>query len=116
MRDTNKRLRDVQEAITKIKRYASRGRDVFDEDELIQTWIIHNLEIIGEASRSIPQDFKNQHPEIQWKAISGMRNVLIHGYFGINTNRVWDVINHDLPGLKASVDALLNTDNGKSEG
>jgi uncharacterized protein with HEPN domain len=89
-------------------KYAGEGRDAFDQNELIQTWVIHHLEIIGEASRAIPQDFRNRHPEIEWKEISGMRNALIHGYFEINTNRVWDTITHDLPRLKASVDALLN--------
>ncbi len=115
MRDINERLRDMQEAITKIMKYASRGREAFDQDELIQTWVIHHMEIIGEASRAIPQEFRNQHPEIEWKQISGMRNALIHGYFEINTNRVWDTIIQDLPHLKASVDALLNTDSEGDE-
>jgi uncharacterized protein with HEPN domain len=115
VRDINERLCDIQEAITKIMKYTSRGHEAFDQDELIQTWVIHHLEIIGEASRAIPQDFRNQHPEIEWKQISGMRNALIHGYFEINTNRVWDTITQDLPRLKASVDALLNTNSGEDE-
>lgn len=115
MRETSERLRDIQKAITKIMKYASQGREAFDQDELIQTWVIHHMEIIGEASRAIPQDFRNQHPEIEWKEISGMRNALIHGYFEINTNRVWDTITYDLPRLKASIDALLDTESGEDE-
>lgn len=107
MRDPYERLRDIQEAITQIIKYTDSGRQSFDQDELVQTWVIHHLEIIGEAARSIPQGFKNNHPEIPWKQIYGMRNILIHQYFGINRDRVWAVVEDDLPTLKASVDAIL---------
>ena len=109
MRDTFERLRDIQEAITRITKYTNQGRDTFDENELVQTWVIHHLEIIGEAVRAIPQDFKDQHPEISWRQITGMRNVLVHVYFGISRDRVWAVVERDLPNLKTSIDALLNT-------
>lgn len=88
MRDTTERLQDIQEAIARIVKYTSQGRSAFDESELVQTWVIHHLEIIGEAVRSIPQDFKDLHPGIQWKQISRMRNVLIHIYFGVDTDIV----------------------------
>lgn len=109
MRDAAERLRDIQEAITRITKYTNQGRHIFDQDELVQTWVIHHLEIIGEAVRSIPQDFKDIHPEISWKQISRMRNILIHIYFGVDLDIVWEVVERDLPGLKASIDALLNT-------
>lgn len=64
MRDTTERLRDVQEAISRITKYSVLGRQKFEEDELIQSWIIHHLGIIDEAVWAIPQDFKNLHPEI----------------------------------------------------
>lgn len=108
MRDTNERLRDIQEAVIKIMKYASQGRERFDQDELVQTWIVRHLEIIGEAARAIPQDFKNQHLEIPWRQINGMRNILVHIYFGIDRNRIWEAVEHDLPVLKASVDAFLS--------
>ena len=109
MRDPFERLRDIQDAIEKIMKYTNQGRQAFDQDELVQTWVIHHLEIIGEAVRSIPRDFRNHHPEIPWRQISGMRNILVHAYFGINRNRVWSVVEHDLPNLKTSIDAILNT-------
>lgn len=65
MRDTTERLRDIQEAINNITKYTSKGRQVFDEDELVQTWVIRHLEIIGEATRAIPQEFKARHPECE---------------------------------------------------
>ncbi len=70
MRDPYERLRDVQEAITHILKYTNRGRDLFYQDELVQTWVIRHLEIIGEAVRAIPQDFRDLHPEIPWKQIN----------------------------------------------
>ena len=107
MRDTQERLRDIQEAITRITKYTSQGRVAFDESELVQTWVVHHLEIIGEAARSISPEFKDVHPEIPWKQISGMRNILIHIYFGIDRDIVWAVVERDLPLLKNSIDTLL---------
>jgi uncharacterized protein with HEPN domain len=100
-------LRDVQEAILHILKYTSQGSDSFYQDELVQTWVIHHLEIIGEAVRTIPQEYKNNHPEVPWKQISRMRNVLIHIYFGLDQDIIWEVVEHDLPDLKSSVDAIL---------
>jgi uncharacterized protein with HEPN domain len=114
VRDVYERLHDIQEAIERIWKYTNQGQNLFDQDELIQTWVIYHLEIIGEAARAIPQDFKNLHPEISWRQINGMRNILIHHYFGINQDRIWAVIEHDLPVLKSSVDALLTGQEGTS--
>jgi uncharacterized protein with HEPN domain len=62
--------------------------------------VIHHLQIIGEAVRGITADFKAAHPEIPWSDIIGMRNILIHHYFGIDRDAVWKVVEHDLPLLK----------------
>jgi uncharacterized protein with HEPN domain len=78
MRDDRERLLDIQEAIERIERYAARGREAFEQDELIQTWILHNLQILCEAARAISSDLKQQHPEITWLQIAGMRNILVH--------------------------------------
>ena len=107
MRDTSERLRDIQEAISRITKYTQLGRQAFDENELIQNWVVHHLEIIGEASRSIPQDYKDKYPIIEWARISRMRNVLIHIYFGVDMDIVWEVVERDLPLLKTQVDAIL---------
>ena len=84
MRDVSERLLDIQEAIRQFTKYTNLGRLSFDQNELVRIWVIHHLEIIGEATRSIPQEFKNSHPEVPWNQISRMRNVLIHIYFGID--------------------------------
>lgn len=108
MRDINERLRDIQEAISHIMKYTHQGRDSFDQNELIQTWVVHYLGIIGEAARAIPQDYKMLHPEISWKSINGMRNIIVHHYFGIDFDVAWSVVENDLPILKTQVDAILN--------
>ena len=110
MRETVERLRDIHEAIVRIEKYTQLGRTFFDQDELIQTWVIHHLEIIGEAARAIPQDYRRSHPEVSWGQIRGMRNVLVHIYFGIDLDIVWAVVEHDLPQLKSSIETILDVD------
>jgi uncharacterized protein with HEPN domain len=107
MRDDRERMLDIQEAIERIQKYAERGREAFERDELIQTWILHNLQILGEAARAISADFKQQHPEVSWQQIAGMRNILVHDYFGIDVSIVWEVVERDLPILRQQVLVML---------
>jgi uncharacterized protein with HEPN domain len=69
MRDDRERLLDIQEAITRIERYTELGRDAFEQDELIQNWMISHLQIIGEACRALSEDLRGRYPEIPWRAI-----------------------------------------------
>jgi uncharacterized protein with HEPN domain len=84
MREINERLYNILEAITCIEKYTQNGRTSFDKDELVQTWVIHHLEIIGEAARALPQDYRSSHPGTNWRQIGGMRNIHVHMYFGID--------------------------------
>lgn len=84
-----------------------QGRPAFDQDELIQTWIVHHLQLIGEASRAISDAFRDAHSEIPWHEIVGMRNILVHHYFGVDKNVVWSVVENDLPPIEASVRKAL---------
>ncbi len=107
MRDDRERLLDVREAIEKIEKYAHRGRDAFNSDELIQTWIVHHVQIIGEACRGLSSEFRDQYPAFPWSKIVGMRNILVHQYFGIDRDVVWAVVDRDLPDLKTKIEAIL---------
>ncbi len=109
MRDDNERLRDIQEAIERIERYAAQGRESFEQNELIQTWILHHLQILCEAARTISVEFKQQHPEVAWPQIAGMRNILVHHYFGIDLAIVWAVVERELPVLKQQLADLLDS-------
>ena len=83
MRDDREWLLDILEAIERIEKYSSMGRGIFEDDELIQNWIVHQLQVIGEALRSISDDFRREHDDIPWKETIGMRNILVHRYFEI---------------------------------
>jgi len=107
MRDPKERLRDILDAITRIERYAARGREAFEQEELIQVWIFHHIQIIGEAAAHLGRDFHDAHPEVSWPQIVAMRNVLVHEYFGVDLGEVWKTVEHDLPDLKAKIEALL---------
>jgi uncharacterized protein with HEPN domain len=109
LRDPIERLRDIQEAIAAIERHSSRERSEFDRDELLQAWFLRHLQIIGEASRAIPEDIRILAPEIPWRQIAGMRNVLVHGYFDVDTDLVWDTATRDIPRVKPAIERLLNT-------
>jgi len=107
VRDPRERLRHILEAIAQIKRYASRGRQAFEGDELIQSWVVHRLQIIGEAARALPQAVRDRAPDIPWSEMVGMRHVLVHDYFGVDTEMVWGVVERGLPPLKQKIEALL---------
>jgi uncharacterized protein with HEPN domain len=107
MRDSRERLRDIQEAIARIERYTIQGRTAFDLDDLIQTWVVHHLQIIGEAANALPQDIRDQAPAIPWRKIIGMRNILVHHYFAVDRVVVWGVVEQDLPELRSAIDAML---------
>ena len=103
MRDEKERLFDILDAIERIKKYAAKGRVAFEQDELIQNWIVHHLQVIGEAAANLSYEFTGTHPEIPWDKIIGMRNILVHHYFGIDLNVVWSAVENDLPVLEASL-------------
>ena len=107
MRSDRLRLEDVHEAAERIDRYAARGREAFDRDELVQTWIVHHLQIIGEACRALSPEFRALPPEIPWAQIIGMRNILVHQYFGMDREAVWSAAVRDVPALKSQIGTLF---------
>ena len=113
MRDDRERLRDIDEAIEKIEKYVSIGYQAFAEDERTQVWIIHHLQVIGEASNHLSDDLTEQNPDIPWADIVGLRNILVHLYFGIDLTQVWETAELDMPVLKAKVREILQDINGK---
>jgi uncharacterized protein with HEPN domain len=115
MRDDRLRLADMLEAIRLIEKYAQRGRSAFDEEELIQAWIVHHLEILGEACRGLSDDFRRAHPDELWSDVASFRNVLAHQYFGIDLEAVWEVVVRDLPELKRKVLQIVDPATGTLE-
>lgn len=109
MKDDRVFLAHVQDAISKIERYTEGGREAFFADTKTQDAVMRNLEIIGEAVKNLSADLRAQHPEIPWTRIAGMRDVLIHDYFGVRLETVSNAVEHRLPELKRSVEALMGS-------
>lgn len=97
MRDPKERIRDILDAIEHIERYSVQGRARFENDEIIQSWFTRHLQIIGEVARLILEDVRKRAPEVPWSKMIGMRHILVHDYFRIDTEIVWQVVAKDLP-------------------
>ena len=82
-------------------------REQFFDDETLQRAFVRSLEIIGEATKRIPMDVRAQHPAIEWRAMAGMRDRLIHEYFGVDLDLVWDVVQHKIPPLREYLAPIL---------
>ena len=100
-------ISDIMESIDKIEDYT---RDIngeqFMNDVRTQDAVIRRLEIIGEAVKNIPSEFLGNYPDIQWKLIAGLRDVLTHGYFHVNLERIWLVIEKEIPDLKEKISRI----------
>ena len=111
MREQSKnsvRLSHIVEAIERIKRYAfGKSFDDFVADDMMYYAVVKNIEIIGEASNLLTNDFKNAHPATPWKLVTGMRNYIVHEYFQVDNTVIWDVVQNDLPLLETQVRAYL---------
>ena len=100
-------LAHILECAEKIERYIRGGREEFLREELIQDAVIRNLEIIGEAAKRVDEDYRVAHSQIPWRGMAALRDVLIHQYEGIELERVWAVVEGDLPLIKQAIAAVL---------
>ena len=114
MRRDVERLEDILEALQRIRQHTSDGREPFDRQELVQVWVIHHLEIVGEACRALSPSLRERHPEVPWSDITGMRNILVHDYFGLDLDEVWSAVDHDLPVLRGQIEAILAEERSRS--
>jgi uncharacterized protein with HEPN domain len=102
-------LRHVADAIERIESYISVGRDVFLSTPHWQDAVIRQLEIIGEATKRLSTEVRDQNPEVPWRRIAGLRDVLAHDYMGVDLPAVWEITQQQLPTLKRKVEAILST-------
>lgn len=99
---------DILESIEKIEKYISNiSYEEFISDEKTKDAVIRNLEIIGEAANKIPEEIQKKYTEIPWFQIIALRNRLIHGYFIVDYNIVWEIVQKDLPELKKKIKEIL---------
>jgi uncharacterized protein with HEPN domain len=108
MRSDDALLLDMLIAARKIQRFtSSMTQDVFYQTEVVQSAVIREIQVIGEAARLISDETKAQHNEILWPVISGMRNRMIHEYFNIDLGIVWDTIQYDIPPLIVQLEKIV---------
>lgn len=107
-RDVRLYLQDILDAVVKIEEYTRAvTEEQFYQNTLIHDGVLLRLAVIGEAVKHLPQELREQHPQIPWKKISGTRDVVIHQYFSVELRRAWELLPHELPALRAAVQALL---------
>ena len=103
-------LQDIQEAVRRIAEYISgMTYEDFLKDSKTQDAVIRNLEIIGEATKNLSREIRAAHPDIPWRAMAGVRDRLIHDYFGVNLDIVWQIVTVELPEVTARIAAVLES-------
>lgn len=101
-------LRHVLDAISRIEAYTNDvNSEAFVKNNLLQDGVIRQIEIISEATKRLSKDIREQYPRIPWKDIVGMRDKLIHDYFGVDVDAVWDTVQKDIPVLKNDVKDIV---------
>ena len=100
-------IEDIWEAVEKIERFIKGvTQETFEDDHKTSDAVIRNLEVIGEAASRLPQDFKEKHPEIGWARIVGLRHRIVHEYFGVDLQIIWQILQKDLPIFKKALLAI----------
>jgi uncharacterized protein with HEPN domain len=106
-------LRDIREAVRRIKTYTdAMTYDRFLADIKTQDAVVRNLEVIGEATKSLSTGLREKYPDVPWKGMAGVRDRLIHDYFGVNLDIVWDIVTVELPALESQIEAILQQEHG----
>lgn len=101
-------LNHIMDAISRIEEYVyGLTHDDFIENYLIQDGVIRQIQVMGEATKKISDNTRGKYPDIPWKDIAGMRDKLIHDYFGIDLDAVWDTVEKDIPVLKDEIQAVI---------
>ena len=107
MRDDRVYLRHILECLEAIANYSAEGRASFLSDRKTQKATLRELQELAESTQRLSSELTSRHSEVPWSAIAGFRNVLVHDYLGLSLRRVWEVVERDLPALRAAVIDML---------
>jgi uncharacterized protein with HEPN domain len=109
-RDWKLLLEDIRESIQKIEKYvADSTLEQFKTNELVIDAVVRNLEIVGEASRMMPEEGRKKLSNLPWNNMVGLRNRIIHEYFGVDLNIIWYIVKNELPSVKNQIDSELKS-------
>ncbi|MCD6228810.1 MAG: DUF86 domain-containing protein [Candidatus Omnitrophica bacterium] len=108
MRDYRLYLKDILSAMEAIEKF-TQGMNFkdFRENDMVYSAVIRKFEIIGEAAKNLPEEIKQKYPEIPWKSMAGMRDRLIHFYFGVKYELVWETIKREIPKIKPLIEKII---------
>jgi len=115
VKDDRVYLLHIRDAVERIMDYTGNGEKMFFEDTKTQDAVVRNLEVIGEAVKSLSADLRSAAPAVPWKQMAGMRDKMIHEYFGVDLKIVWAVVENELPRLKNAIHDLLEKNKGVIE-
>jgi uncharacterized protein with HEPN domain len=108
MKDDKLYLIHIRECLERVEKYTAEGaKDAFLASTLIQDAVMRNLQTMAESTQRLSNAAKEAYPEVDWYKISGFRNVLVHGYLGVDLDRVWIIVERDLPGLRRAITSML---------
>lgn len=94
------------ECAARIERFTGTGEAEFLRNDLIQGAVLHNLQVMAQSLMRLPDDLKSRHSEVDWRGLTGFRNVLVHDYLGVNLHRIWEIVHNDLPTLRIALEAM----------
>lgn len=110
MKNDSVYLHHIMECARRIEENVKEGRERFITSHTLQDAVIRNLQTMAESTQRLSDELKEAHPEVEWYRIAAFRNVLVHDYLGIDTERIWEITQRDVPQLKQAISNMLKTD------
>ena len=100
-------LRHILECLNRIQEYTAGSKKTFLADHKTQDAVLRNLQVMAESTQKISGEIKNAHSELPWKKLGGFRNILVHNYLGINIERIWKIVEEEVPSLRSKISKIL---------
>jgi len=107
VKDDRLYLHHIKEAIEWIEEFTRGGELEFFADRKTQDAVLRNLHTLSESTQHLSNELKEQHPDVDWRTIAALRNVVVHDYLGVDLDRIWDIVEDDLPNLKPKIVSIL---------